>query len=62
LIQRCNREWVLLPSDRKNLLFLQPLTGATVEVVAVHKSLTDLLGYSCPEERVRRYRRHPSKT
>jgi hypothetical protein len=48
-----NREWVLLPSDQESLLFLRPLTGATDEVVAVHKGLTDLLGYSFPEERVR---------
>lgn len=48
-----DREWVLLPSDQENLLFLRPLTGATDEVVAVHKGLTDLLGYSFPEERVR---------
>ena len=34
-------------------MFLRPLTGATDEVVAVHKGLTDLLGYSFPEERVR---------
>jgi superfamily II DNA or RNA helicase len=29
------------------------LTGATDEVVAVHKGLTELIGYSFPEERVR---------
>jgi superfamily II DNA or RNA helicase len=43
----------LLPNEDPNLLLLRPLTGATDEVVAVHKSLTDLLGYSFPEERVR---------
>jgi SNF2 family DNA or RNA helicase len=32
---------------------LRPLTGATDEVVAVHKQLTDLIGYDFPEERVR---------
>src|SRR4051794_33463079 len=47
------REWVLLPSDRAELHFLRPLTGATDELVAVHKKLTELLGYSFPEERVR---------
>jgi superfamily II DNA or RNA helicase len=53
-IVRCrNREWVLLPSNQDNLLVLRPLTGATDEVVALHKGLTDLIGYSFPEERVR---------
>jgi superfamily II DNA or RNA helicase len=32
---------------------LRPLTGATDEVVAVHKQLTNLIGYDFPEERVR---------
>lgn len=48
-----NRDWVLLPSDQDDLLLLRPLTGATDEVVAVHKRLTELIGYSMPEERVR---------
>ena len=53
-IVRCrNRDWVLLPNQDPNLLLLRPLTGATDEVVAVHKGLTDLLGYSFPEERAR---------
>ncbi|MBI2925884.1 MAG: DEAD/DEAH box helicase [Verrucomicrobia bacterium] len=53
IVQCRNREWVLLPSDEERLLMLRPLTGATDEVVAVHKGLTDLIGYSFPEERVR---------
>ena len=36
IVQCRSREWVLLPRDQKNLLFLRPLTGATDEVVAVH--------------------------
>jgi len=32
---------------------LWPLTGATDEIVAVHKRLTDLIGFSFPEERAR---------
>ena len=39
IVQCRSREWVLLPSDQKDLLFLRPLTGATDEVVAVHKAL-----------------------
>jgi superfamily II DNA or RNA helicase len=53
IVQCRNREWVLLPSDQDDLLVLRPLTGATDELVAVHKGLTDLVGYSFPEERVR---------
>lgn len=53
-IVRCrDRERVLLPSDQEDVVVLQPLTGATDEVVAVHKRLMDLIGYSLPEERVR---------
>lgn len=53
-IVRCrNRDWVLLPSDDDKVYLLRPLTGATDEVVAVHKELTDIIGYSLPEERVR---------
>ena len=47
-----NREWVLLPSDQPELLMLRPLTGATDEVVAVHRRLSELAGYSFPEERI----------
>ncbi|MGO9200832.1 MAG: hypothetical protein ACLQM8_09870 [Limisphaerales bacterium] len=53
IVQCRNREWVLLPSPQGDLLLLRPLTGATDEVVALHEGLTDLLGYSFPEERVR---------
>lgn len=47
------REWALLPRDQENILFLRLLAGATDEIVAVHKGLTDLVGYSFPEERVK---------
>jgi SNF2-related domain len=53
-IVRCrNREWVLLPTDQDELYLLRPLTGANDAVVAIHKRLSDLIGYSFPEERVR---------
>jgi len=52
IVQCRNRDWVLLPSNQENLLLLRPLTGATDEVVAVHKGLVDLIGYTFPEERV----------
>jgi superfamily II DNA or RNA helicase len=44
---------VLLPSDREDVLVLRPLTGATDEVVAIHRGLSDIAAYSVPEERVR---------
>ena len=53
-IVRCrNRDWVLLPSEMLDIHLLRPLTGATDEIVAVHKQLTNLIGYDLPEERVR---------
>ena len=42
-----------LPERLDHLLLLRPLTGATDEIVAIHKRLTDLIGFSFPEERVR---------
>lgn len=53
IIQCRGREWVLLPSDREDILLLRPLTGATDEVVAIHRGLSDIAAYSIPEERVR---------
>ena len=47
-----NRDWVLLPSDDPELIQLRPLTGAADEIVALHKQLSDLIGYTIPEERV----------
>jgi hypothetical protein len=41
IVQCRSREWVLLPSDQEDLLFLRPLTGATDEIVAVHKGLPE---------------------
>ncbi|MBI4516864.1 MAG: DEAD/DEAH box helicase [Deltaproteobacteria bacterium] len=52
-IVRCrNRDWVLLPSDNPELIQLRPLTGADDEIVALQKQLSDLIGYTIPEERV----------
>jgi len=48
-----NRNWVLLPHEDPDIYLLRPLTGATDEVVALHKGLTDLLGYTLPQERPR---------
>lgn len=52
-IVRCrNRDWVLLPSDQSDVYLLRPLTGATDEVVAVHKRLSDLVAFTLGEERL----------
>ncbi len=52
-IVRCrNRDWVLLPSEEPDIFLLRPLTGATDEVVAVHKRLADLISLSLSEERL----------
>jgi SNF2 family DNA or RNA helicase len=48
-----NREWVLLPSDQPEMFLLRPLTGATDDIIAVHRRLSDLAAYSFAEERVR---------
>ena len=47
-----NREWVMLPSDDDSLILLRPLTGATDDIVAVHKGLANLIGGELPLERV----------
>lgn len=53
-IVRCrNRDWVLLPGDRSDVFLLRPLTGATDEVVAIHKGLAKLIGQSLPDENLR---------
>ena len=54
-----NRDWVLLPGDRSDVYLLRPLAGAVDTVVAVHRQLTDLVGYDLPEERVRPSRFEP---
>jgi hypothetical protein len=49
-VQCRNREWVLLPSENDDVFLLRPLTGAMDEVIAIHKRLTDRIGYSLPED------------
>jgi hypothetical protein len=47
-----NRHWVLLPNDDPIVYLLRPLAGATDETVAIHRGLSDLIGYSLPVERL----------
>ena len=51
IVRARNRYWVLLPHEDPSIYLLRPLTGATDEVVAIHKGLADRIGYSLPEER-----------
>jgi SNF2 family DNA or RNA helicase len=47
-----NRDWVLLPSGQEDVVLLRPLTGTSDDVVAAHRRLSDLLGYTFPTERI----------
>lgn len=53
IVRSRNREWVLLPSPDESVYLLRPLTGATDDVVAIHKGLSDLAVNDLPEEQVR---------
>ncbi len=53
-IVRCRkRDWVLLPSDKPDILLLRPLTGTDDQTVAVHKRLSETIRYSLPDERIK---------
>ncbi len=41
---------MLLSSENDDVFLLRPLTGAMDEVIAIHKRLTDRIGYSLPED------------
>ncbi|MFQ3582306.1 MAG: helicase-related protein [Chloracidobacterium sp.] len=52
-IVRCrDREWVVLPTDADDIIALRPLTGATEQVVKLHRQLMNLVGYALPTERI----------
>ncbi len=53
IVQFRNRYWVLLPHPDPCLYALRPLTGAMEETLTLHRELTNLLGYTLPEERPR---------
>lgn len=46
------RDWVLLPSESENVCLLRPLTGTIDDVVALHKSISNIIQYYIPEERI----------
>ena len=47
-----NRDWVLQAGSQDDVVLLRPLTGTSDDVVAVHRRLSDLLGYTFPSERI----------
>jgi superfamily II DNA or RNA helicase len=50
-IVRCrNREWVLVPSDKDDVLALRPLTGTSDDVVCIHRGLMNLVCYTLASE------------
>ncbi len=53
LVSYREREWVVLPSDDDNLTLLRPIGGSSREVCGVVKSVSDLVGYSLPYERIK---------
>ncbi len=53
IVQFRRRLWVLMSPPDADQYLLRPLTGSEDETLTLHKGLTDLLGYSLPEERPR---------
>lgn len=53
IIKARDRYWVLLPHEDPQVYALRPLTGTVDDTLLLHKQLTDLLGYSLPQERPR---------
>lgn len=51
IVKTRDRYWVLLPHEDPAVYALRPLTGTVDETLLLHRQLTDLLGYSLPEER-----------
>lgn len=52
LVRYREREWVVLPSEDPDLVRLRPIGGSGREICGVVRSLSDLIGYSLPFERV----------
>lgn len=51
IVKLRNRYWVLLPHADPTVYALRPLAGMVDETLLLHRELTDLLGYTLPEER-----------
>ena len=53
LVTYREREWVVLPSDEREIIKLRPIGGSARETCGVLRSLADLIGYSMPFERIK---------
>ena len=47
-----NRDWVVQLVGGDDVVLLRPLTGTSDDVVAVHRRLSELVGYTLPSERI----------
>lgn len=52
LVKYREREWVVLPSAETDLMLLRPLGGSARETTGVIPSVSQLLGYTLPYERI----------
>ncbi len=52
LVRYREREWVVLPSADADLILLRPIGGSGRETTGVMRSLSQVLGYTLPYERV----------
>ena len=53
LVKYREREWVVLPSEEPEIIKLRPIGGSARETCGVLKSLSDLMGYTMPFERIK---------
>ena len=52
LVSYREREWLVLPSEDPNLVLLRPIGGSSRETCGVVKSVSDLIAYTLPYERI----------
>lgn len=52
LVKYREREWVVLPSENKDIILLRPIGGSAREITGVLKSLADQIAASLPFERI----------
>ncbi len=52
LVKYREREWIVLPSEEKDIIYLRPLGGSAREVTGIYMPLAELVASSLPYERV----------
>lgn len=52
LVRYREREWIVLPSEDADLILLRPIGGSSRERCGVVASVSDLVGYTLPYERI----------